>query len=139
MPPPQPPDSSIIASAPVEPNEIAARAVAEEDLRYPELINELASALEEATAELAQLKGKQTVDDVKATLLAPYTNRVFRFVVGYCSIVGVMLLLAAWKSVTGFELSDAILGIIAGSTAVSVIGLIGMVITGLFGISRPAP
>jgi hypothetical protein len=98
-----------------------------------EYVSELALELEEFTAENARLKGKQSVDDVRAEMLKPYANKVFWFVVWYCVVVGAMLLLAGFRAVTGFVLSDTILSIIAGSTAVSVIGLIGMVISGLFG------
>ena len=97
-------------------------------------IGELTDALAEAEAEVEKLKAKSTVDDVKAQILAPYVTNVFRFVVSYCAVVGVMLTLAAFKW-NGFVLPETILGIIAGSTAVSVIGLIGMVISGLFGKS----
>jgi hypothetical protein len=97
-------------------------------------IGELTDALGEAEAEIERLEAKSTVDDVKAQILKPYVTNVFRFVVCYCAIVGLMLTLAGFKT-GGFVLPEAILGIIAGSTAVSVIGLIGMVITGLFGKS----
>lgn len=96
------------------------------------------SELEEVRAELDRVKAKRTIDEVRAGMLEGYSNRVFWFVAVYCVAVGAMLLLAGWKQKTGFALSETILGIIAGSTAVSVIGLIGMVISGLFGGIRAA-
>lgn len=106
----------------------------DEDFYY-ELASSLAAELESARAELVALQAKKTVDDVRAAMLEGYSNRVFWFVAMYCLVVGVFLMLAGWASVTRFHLSDTILAIIAGSTAVSVIGLIGMVISGLFGSS----
>ncbi|WP_428968233.1 hypothetical protein ACQR50_10275 [Sphingomonas sp. Xoc002] len=97
------------------------------------LSSTLAAQLESANAELAALKGKKTVDDVRAEMLAEFSTNTFLFVVFYCISVGLILLLAGWKETTKFQLSDTILSIIAGSTAVSVIGLIGMVVSGLFG------
>lgn len=134
--PPVPLDLSVIDSAPVEPENLPAHM--DEDLfgSYREMVGDLALQLDEAQAEIERLTGQQTVAQVKAALLAPYSKRVFWFVVSYCVVVAVMLFLAAWGETTGFKLSDAILGIIAGSTAVSVIGLIGMVITGLFASDR---
>jgi hypothetical protein len=100
------------------------------------MVSYLSDSLSDKDAELERLKGQQTVEQVRATLLAPFSSKVYWFVVGYCAVVGIMLLLSGWKTSTGFTLSDTVLGIIAGSTAVSVIGLIGMVISGLFGIGR---
>lgn len=135
----QPPvriDPSVIDSAPVEPEDLPV--AVDDDLfeSYRDMVGDLALQLDEAQAEIQRLEGQQTVAQVKAALLAPYSKRVFWFVVSYCVAVAAMLLLAGWGDRTGFELSDAILGIIAGSTAVSVIGLIGMVITGLFASDR---
>jgi hypothetical protein len=96
---------------------------------------DLAARLEEAEAENERLRGKQTVDEVKAGMMKPYADRVYWFVVGYCAVVAVILVFSGFR-VGGFGLSDTTLGIIAGSTAVSVIGLIGIVVSGLFGTGR---
>jgi hypothetical protein len=106
--------------------------------RYFEMASTLAAELDSARAELSQLKAKKTIDDVRAGMLEGYSNKVFWFVAVYCSVVGIFLALAGWGHATDFSLSDTILSIIAGSTAVSVIGLIGMVISGLFGSSPRA-
>lgn len=138
-PPTPPPDVSDIARLPVETElETDIEFVDWRELSETLLTQnaEMSEQLASAEAELSKLAGRQTVDQVKATLLAPYSSRVFWFVVWYCVAVGVMLLMAGFKEGTHFELSDTILGIIAGSTAVSVIGLIGMVISGLFGAGK---
>jgi hypothetical protein len=135
---PLPPfDASLIDVAPVDPRDLPVHADEDEVYAaYSEVVGQLSEQLAAAEAEIERLKGQQTVEQVKAGLLAPYSARVFWFVVSYCVVVGAMLALAGWSEMTGFKLSDAILGIIAGSTAVSVIGLIGMVISGLFGVGK---
>lgn len=128
-------DPSVIDAAPLE---VPREATSDGDAQYLDIISDLSSRLEEATAELERIKAKKTVDEVRAGMLEGYSNRVFNFVAIYCGVVGVMIFMAGYTAVTKFRLSDAILSIIAGSTAVSVIGLIGMVITGLFGSSPRA-
>jgi hypothetical protein len=100
------------------------------------MVGYYSDALSDAEAELERLKGQKAVEQVRAGLLAPYSSKVYWFVVGYCLSVGAILLLSGWGKSNGFALSDTVLSIIAGSTAVSVIGLIGMVISGLFGIGK---
>lgn len=124
----------LVSKAPDELQSVAPTA-AEIDF-LEELIGELASKLDASDAEVERLKGQQTVDQVRARLMAPYADKVYGFVLGYCIVVAVFLILAAFRAHTGFELSDTILAIIAGSTAVAVIGLIGMVVSGLFGSAK---
>ena len=128
-------DPSIIAGAPddVEPMRVYA---AEDSQLYERLVGDLAFKLEAAEAEIEELSGQQTVDQVRAKLIGPYANKVYNFVAVYCLVVAVLLVLSGFQKRTNFELSDTILAIIAGSTAVAVIGLIGMVVTGLFGSSK---
>jgi hypothetical protein len=76
-----------------------------------------------------------SVEEVRAALMAPYANKVFMFVVAYCLVVGLIVVGDGFGDGV-FHLSDTVLGIIAGSTAVSVIGLIGIVVSGLFGVGR---
>ncbi|WP_106638618.1 hypothetical protein [Allosphingosinicella vermicomposti] len=131
--PPAQPDTSIIAGAPIEPGDLVGAQAPDEQI-YQNIIGDLALKLEELTAENDKLKGQRSVETARADLLAPFSNKVFWFVAGYCVVVALILALCGWKSHTRFELSDTILGIIAGSTAISVIGLIGAVVTGLFGL-----
>lgn len=126
-------DPAIIEGAPIQ----SIAHGSSDDNSYLSMVGELASELEARDAELARLKGKKTVDDARAQMLEHYSDNVFVFVVCYCAAVGIMLALAGFGKITGFVLSDAILGIRAGSTAVSVIGLIGMVVSGLFGGAKP--
>jgi hypothetical protein len=88
-------------------------------------------------AENESLKWRKTYDEVRAEMMQPYAGKVFNFLVCYCLFVGAVILLAGFK-VGGFVISDTVLGIIAGSTAASAIGLVGFVVSGLFGAVRAA-
>jgi len=134
--PPKPAvDPAIIERAPVDAgSQMAARAVGD-DNSYLLLVGDLAARVDAAESENIRLKAKKTVDDVKAAMMEPYANGVFWFVIWYCIVVGAIVVLDGFGFLR-FHLSDAVLGIIAGSTAVSVIGLIGIVVSGLFGVGK---
>lgn len=97
-------------------------------------IGDLSNSLADAEAEIERLEGMQSVEQVKARMLEPYVKKVFQFVLWYCIAVAGILIISGFE-ISGFSLPETILAIISGSTAVSVIGLIGLVITGLFGKS----
>tara|TARA_R110002074_G_scaffold384791_2_gene565653 strand:- start:188 stop:535 length:348 start_codon:yes stop_codon:yes gene_type:complete len=99
---------------------------------YERLVVELQEELASLDADNERLSAMQNLDVVRANLMKPYANKVFNFLVAYCTAIGVMLVFAGFR-VWGFYLSDPILGIIAGSTAVSAIGLVGWVVKGIFG------
>lgn len=133
---PEPPpelDPSLIDQAPLDLDFAGDASAAEKE--YREIIGSLATDLEETQAELDNLRGKKTIDEVRAELIQPYSNKVFWFVVWYCGVIGALVIGDGFGAGI-FNISETVLGIIAGSTAVSVIGLIGMVITGLFGIRK---
>jgi len=122
-------DPNVIESAPLD----AGPLDGEEALKnYEKLIAELQEELASYAAENDRLSAMQTLDVVRAKLMKPYANKVFNFLVGYCLVIGLMLFLDGFK-VCGFSLPEPILGIIAGSTAVSAIGLVGWVVKGIFG------
>jgi hypothetical protein len=99
------------------------------------MVGELSAENERLRADVENLKGQQTYDDVRTRMMEPYAGKVFNFLVGYCGFVGVIILLSGFK-IGGFEISDTVLSIIAGSTAASAIGLVGFVVSGLFGAAR---
>jgi hypothetical protein len=129
MAPDRPLDPSIIDTAPITPDR--------QDFSGPEsdyfieLVGKLAAENGELRAELARLKAKETYDDVRRDLMKPYATRVFRFLICYCTFVGVTLLLQGFH-LWGFNLSDTVMAVISGSTAASAIGLVGFVVNGLF-------
>ena len=137
MPPDETPgrDPSLIEVAPAE-LEPRGQSPAQ-DQRYLELAAELSAQNEVLRAENETLKWRKTYDDVRAEMMQPYAGKVFNFLVGYCVFVGAIILLAGFR-LGGFTISDTVLGIIAGSTAASAIGLVGFVVSGLFGSIRAA-
>lgn len=72
-------------------------------------------------------------EDAKANreLRWRYAKWVFSCLVSYSIFVGLILLLSGFD-IFGFHLADDVLGFLVGSTAVSAIGLVAAVVTGLF-------
>ena len=77
--------------------------------------------------QAAIIKTRGTLD----SLIKPYADKTFWFMCIYCGGVAVMLLLHGFK-ISRFSLPDNVLGFLVGSTAATVIGLVGMVLTGIF-------
>ncbi|WP_292623850.1 hypothetical protein [Novosphingobium sp. 17-62-19] len=127
-------DLSAIERAPIKVDE-ELDGVPEALAKAYEDLGVLADLLTEAEAEIEKLNAKATVDDIKAQMLQPYAEKVYGFVAIYCTGVFILLLASGQRN-GDFHLSDTVLSIISGSTAVSVIGLIGMVISGLFGVGK---
>ena len=75
----------------------------------------------------------QAIKDKKAdrNLRGQYAGKIIRFLYYYSIVVMTLLLLDGWQ-VKGFSLPDTVLLALAGSTAVSSIGLVGFVAKGLF-------
>lgn len=126
-------DPAIVDRAPVDPEPEALSAVDEAVLM--ETIGDLSSQVENLKAENDRLKGQQTFDQIRTKMAEPYANRVFVFLIFYCVFVGIIILMNGFPAV-GFHISDVVLAVIAGSTAVAAIGLVGFVVSGLFG-SKP--
>lgn len=93
---------------------------------------------EEQAAKIEKLKNEAAAvgeqnEDRKSDreLRKEYAQKVFRYLVGYSFGCATILVLAGW-SICGFRLPDLVLSILVGSTAVSAIGLVGFVVSGLF-------
>ncbi len=84
--------------------------------------------------ELMELKSKLATKQELDALIKPYAGKAYWFMCAYCGTVAIILLLAGFKDVNGipFTLSDSVLEFLVGSTATTVIGLVGMVLTGIF-------
>lgn len=80
--------------------------------------------------EIIELKAKAKTRGLLDELIIPFANKSYKFMIGYCSVVGAMLALHGFN--LWFKLADGVLELLVGSTAVTVIGLVGMVLTGVF-------
>ncbi|MEO1330223.1 MAG: hypothetical protein AAFW46_11205 [Pseudomonadota bacterium] len=93
-------------------------------------ISELRSRLEELQGELERAKAQKTVSEEKAKLLQPFSWWVFGFVCVFCVVVfSVIIIEGAFEE---FKVDSGVLSIMAGSTIVAVIGLISVILTGLY-------
>lgn len=101
-----------------------------ESKNYEVMVSRLQSEVAELRAELDSEKARNAVSDVRAGLMQPYANKVFAFLCWYCTAVGLIIIVsAAWPA---FQVPELVQSIIAGSTTVSAIGLVGFVVNGLF-------
>lgn len=125
----KPLDPKIIRSSPLEPPPQDFDQ-AESDF-YLEIVADLSEQNAALKAENDRLKGEQDFNRVKASLIAPYSNKVFSFLCIYC--LGVFLLiLGSGQKFIEFNLAKEVLVVLSGSTAVAAIGLVGIVVKGLF-------
>ncbi|MDC1181950.1 hypothetical protein N8144_01365 [Planktomarina temperata] len=80
---------------------------------------------------VAELEQKLRTKDILDGLIEPYAGRAFNFMCVYSGLVGSVLLLDSFN-ISGFEMDPTVQAYLVGSTAVTVIGLVGMVLTGVF-------
>jgi hypothetical protein len=95
--------------------------------RFVELAETHAALKEQHDA----LKRKDSTRTALDDLIAPYSARAYWFMCAYSFLAFLVLMLDGFGA-GGFSLSDEVLRIVVGSTAVTVIGLVGMVLTGVF-------
>lgn len=110
----------------------AEQQLAELKIRFEQIADDNFSLKAEAGALRGRLASKEAIDG----LLGPYSNKVYRFLCGYgAGSLGLLLLDGfAYK---GFALPETVMLAIVGSTAVSAIGLVGLVIRGMFKGANP--
>lgn len=82
-------------------------------------------------AEVDELNKRVRTAEILDALIQPYASRAFNFMCLYSAGVAFLLLLSG-GNVNGFYLEKDVLVLLVGSTAVTVIGLDGMVLTGIF-------
>lgn len=81
--------------------------------------------------EASRLRAQNSTREILDGLMIPYAKRTFLFMCAYCGVVGSMLVASGIEALR-FKLADSVLQLLVGSTAVTVIGLVGMVLTGVF-------
>ena len=86
--------------------------------------------------DLRELKARGNTHEILDSLIWPFAKGAFTFMCVYCAAVfGILIadgttLQAEWGD--EFDIKDTTLNVLLGSTAVSVIGLVGTVLTGVF-------
>ncbi len=86
-------------------------------------------------ARVASLESAKATHEVLDNLIIPYANKTFYFMCSYCGFVALMLTAGLF----GYSLPPSVLQVLVGTTAVTVIGLVGMVLTGIFVGARRNP
>ena len=81
--------------------------------------------------DISKLRISNQTHELLNQLIEPSARKSFNFMACYSGGVGVLLVLSGFK-IFGFSLSEQVLSFLVGSTAVTVIGLVGMVLTGVF-------
>ena len=85
--------------------------------------------------ELNRLRTTKATTAILDQLIVPYAARAFWFMCCYCAFSGVVV----FSQILGFEaLPVTVLQTLIGSSAVTVIGLVGMVLAGIFSGARKA-
>lgn len=79
-----------------------------------------------------QVKEATRVSKANREMREANAKSVFRYLVWYSVFVGALLVLNGWGVKTGFVLPDVVLTALVGSTAASAIGLMAIVVNGLF-------
>lgn len=82
-------------------------------------------------AELEKVQKRVRTIEILDDLIEPMAKRSFGFMCVYCGVVGALVALHGF-GVCDFKLPVSVLQFLVGSTATTVIGLVGMVLTGIF-------
>lgn len=82
-------------------------------------------------SEIEILTKRVRTAEILDSLIKPYAEKAFAFMCAYCTFVGLILVLSGCSN-SGFTQPPEVLSLMVGSTAVTVIGLVGMVLTGIF-------
>lgn len=99
---------------------------------------DMTAAFSRVTEENADLK--QEIDELRKNvrtteildeLMKPSATKAFNYMFAYSGVVGVILLMNGFGCFTN-KLEPEVLKFLVGSTAATVIGLVGMVLTGIF-------
>lgn len=92
---------------------------------------DLSQKYEDLKDQYAILRRKDETAQILNSQIKPLTDNSFKFMRAYSAIVGGILLLDGCAFIS-FELDASTLNFLVGSTATTVIGLVGMVLSGVF-------
>tara|TARA_R110002126_G_scaffold274922_1_gene420203 strand:+ start:269 stop:697 length:429 start_codon:yes stop_codon:yes gene_type:complete len=98
---------------------------------YQKALARVGSEKDALQAELDQTKKRIRTIEILDELIEPYAKKAFIFMCVYCGVVAALLVLDGFN-ICQFSLPENVLKFLVGSTATTVIGLVGMVLTGIF-------
>lgn len=130
LPDVSPPDLSKIDNAPLS---LRGGGVVVSEVELGEILSEnsrLRYDNEVLEAEIAKLSGKIDIAEEKAKLIRPFSWWVLGFCSIYCLVIFAIIVVDA--SLTTFHVEGSVLPIMAGSTAAAVLGLVSVILTGLY-------
>lgn len=81
--------------------------------------------------DLDKTKKRVRTVEILDDLIEPFAHKAYWFMCIYCGVVAAMVTLHGFKGMA-FSLPESVLQFLVGSTATTVIGLVGMVLTGIF-------
>ena len=99
-------------------------------------VQTLSEENEKLESDLRQARRDKRTTEMLDSLIQPFAGATFIFMIAYCGFVA-CLLLDQEKSKNFRHISDEVMKVLVGSTAVTVIGLVGMILTGIFVGARP--
>lgn len=104
------------------------------DEDWPAAFRKVTFERDQIAEELAEARKKLRTAEILDELIEPYASKAYRFMCVYCALVWLMLIMHGFQTelLAPFSLPDSVLNFLVGSTAVTVIGLVGMVLTGIF-------
>lgn len=124
----KPPEFEDLSSAPAA---LAQNAIAVSAEKHQHVLDAFTRVTEDNVRlkeELASLKMAHDTETILNKLIVPYARGAFIFMCVYCSAVFALLI----AGLVGHNLPEKVLEILVGSTAATVVGLVGMVLTGIF-------
>lgn len=98
---------------------------------YRRALARMGAEKDELQADLEETQRRVRTIEILDDLIEPMANKAFWFMCAYAFVVAVILALDGFEEVA-FDLPDSVLEFLVGSTAATVIGLVGMVLTGIF-------
>ncbi|WP_299965203.1 hypothetical protein [uncultured Roseobacter sp.] len=97
-------------------------------------VDELATDNQELRDLNGTLRNRKEAAEELNKLIGPYASKAFYFMCCYSTVVGAFVFAsgATFWGLDGFKLDTSVLEFLVGSTAVTVVSLVGMVLTGIF-------
>lgn len=101
------------------------------EVEFTRRFRDLASENEQLKQNLDKERREKTADQILNGLIEPISKNVFIFMCVYCGFVGVTILMNSFGCFK-VSIDREVIKILVGSTAATVLGLVGMVLTGVF-------